>query len=79
MRFLLGVYDLVPTQCARLPESFAANFAYEWPDARVNRHVPGQIIVRVETFTALIALEHFAAAVVATATAAAIIIGFASP
>lgn len=70
MRLLLGVYNFVPTQCARLSESFTADLAYERPNTCVNRHVPRQIVVRIETFAALLALEHFAVGIsVSTCTA----------
>lgn len=67
VRFLLGVYYLVATQGARLSESLAANLAHERPDTCVNGHVSGEIVVGVETFATVIALEHFATVVVVVA------------
>lgn len=57
VRLLLRVNDLVSTQGARLPEALAANLADEGPSARVNGHVPCQVIVCVEYLSALYTRE----------------------
>lgn len=44
----LSVDDLVSAQRARLSEAFPAHFTHERPRARVNGHVAGQVVVRVE-------------------------------
>lgn len=44
----LSVDDLVSAQRARLPETFAANFAHERPRAGVHGHVARQVVVRVK-------------------------------
>jgi len=57
VRLLGGVDDLVPAQGARLPETLAADLADERPGARVNRHMPRQIVMRVEHLAAFRAGE----------------------
>lgn len=57
MRFLLCVNYLVSAQCARLTEAFPTNFAFKWPGAGVNRHVAGQVVVRIKYFTAHLTSE----------------------
>lgn len=44
----LSVDDFVSAQCARLSESFPANFTHERPRASVHGHVAGQVVVRVK-------------------------------
>lgn len=57
VRFLGGVYDLVPAQGARLPEALTADLADERPGARVHRHMSRQVVVRVEHLPAFRAGE----------------------
>jgi len=52
MRLLSGVNDLMPAEGARLPKTFAADFADEWPGACMYRHVSRKIVMRVEHLTA---------------------------
>lgn len=58
VRLLRRVDDLVPAQGARLAKTFSADLADEWPGACVNRHVSGQVVVRVEHLPALPAGER---------------------
>jgi hypothetical protein len=53
MGLLASVYYFVATKSRRLPETFAAYFAYKWPDASVHRHMPSEIVVGIEDFTTL--------------------------
>lgn len=53
VRLLCRVDDFVPAKSGRLPESFATDFTDEWTSARVNWHVPGQIVMRVKDFAAI--------------------------
>ena len=52
MGFFLGVYDLVTAQCTGLSEALSTNFALKWPCARVDWHMAGQIVMRIEDFAA---------------------------
>lgn len=61
MRLLLGVYDLVPAQGARLPEPLAANLANEGPHSGMDGHMSRQVVVGVEALAAIVALENFIA------------------
>lgn len=44
----LSVDDFVSAQCARLSESFPANFTHERTRACVHGHVASQVVVRVK-------------------------------
>lgn len=57
VRLLGGVNDLMPAESARLPKTFAADFADERPGARMHRHVSRKIVVRVENLAAFRAGE----------------------
>lgn len=59
VRLFRRMYDLVSTQRRGLPESLAADLADERPSARVNGHMPRQIVVSVENFTAFTAFKAF--------------------
>lgn len=59
VRFFLGVYDFVPTKGTRLAEAFTTDFTDERTRACVYRHVPGQVVVSVEGFTAVLACVDF--------------------
>lgn len=47
-RAYLRVDDFVSAERAGLAEAFPAHFAHEGPGPGVYRHVPGQVVVRVE-------------------------------
>lgn len=44
----LRVDDLVSTQRAGLTKAFPAHFTHEGPRSGVNRHVSGQVVMRVK-------------------------------
>ena len=48
VRLLARVYYLVTAERGCLAEALAAHLAHERPHARVHRHVPRQIVVRIE-------------------------------
>lgn len=55
MRLLGCVNDFVTTQCGRLSETLAADFAYEGTGSGVNGHMAGEIVMGVKHFAALLA------------------------
>lgn len=57
VRLLRRVDDLMPAECRCLPEAFAADLADEGPGAGVHRHMPREVVVRVEHLAAFAALE----------------------
>lgn len=48
--FFRRVNDLVPTQSGRLSETFPAYLTDERSGARVHRHMPCKIVMRIENF-----------------------------
>jgi len=50
MWFFRRVNDLVPTQRGRLTETFPTYLTDERSGARVHRHMPRQIVMRIENF-----------------------------
>lgn len=61
MRLLLGMYNLVPTQSARLAEPFATNFTHKRTHASMYWHMSCQIVMSVETLAAIVAFENLSA------------------
>lgn len=59
MRFLGSMDDLMPTESARLPKTFAADFADKRPGACMHRHVSRKVVMRVEHLTAFRTGEGF--------------------
>lgn len=57
VRFLGRVDDLVATESARLSKSLAADLAHKGPSTRVNGHVTGQVVMRIEHLSTLLAGE----------------------
>ena len=52
VQLFFGVDDFVPTQRAGLSEALATDLTLEGTRSGMHRHVPGQIIMRIEHFTA---------------------------
>ena len=59
VRLLFGMDDFMSAQSGCLSETFAAYFAYKWSRSGMHRHVPGQIVVRVESLSAILTLVDF--------------------
>lgn len=57
VRLFARVNNLMPTKGRRLSESLSAYFTNEGPCSRVYRHMPRQVVVRIEDFAAFAALE----------------------